>query len=286
MNYFHVVILALVQGAAELLPVSSSAHVILAQRALGLDPASPDMVFLLVMLHTGTMGAVLLYFRHRWAKLLKGGWVRLGVLLTIATGATGVLGLALKYVVEHYILGGGSAEVEDLFRSPVAVASALTAAGLLILVSGIFSKLRGEKHDDRGEDLGIITNGRALIIGLVQGVCLPFRGFSRSGATISTALFLGMPHRIAEDFSFLLAVVVTPPVILRSVYKLAKAMDRTGTSLDYVLHHTVLPGFAGAFFAFLSGYLALKLLSRMLEGGRWWIFGPYCFFVAAVTLFY
>src|ERR1700685_57035 len=68
-HYVQIALLALIQGAAELLPVSSSAHVILAQRVMGMDPSRPEQVFLLVMLHTGTMFAVLVYFWPRWRKL-------------------------------------------------------------------------------------------------------------------------------------------------------------------------------------------------------------------------
>ena len=72
MHYVQIAVLALIQGAAELLPVSSSAHVILAQRVMGMDPSRPEQVFLLVMLHTGTMFAVLVYFWPRWRRLLTG----------------------------------------------------------------------------------------------------------------------------------------------------------------------------------------------------------------------
>ena len=72
MHYVQIAVLALIQGAAELLPVSSSAHVILAQRVMGMDPSKPEQVFLLVMLHTGTMFAVLVYFWPRWRRLLTG----------------------------------------------------------------------------------------------------------------------------------------------------------------------------------------------------------------------
>src|ERR1700681_1381949 len=70
-HYLRIAFLALIQGAAELLPVSSSAHVILAQRWMGMDPSRPQQVFLLVMLHTGTMFAVIVYFWPRWRRLLR-----------------------------------------------------------------------------------------------------------------------------------------------------------------------------------------------------------------------
>src|SRR5262249_52323411 len=138
MALWQIILLACVQGAAELLPVSSSAHVIAASVLLGLDPASPEMTFLLVMLHTGTMGAAILYFWRRWRSMLEAGSVRKAFLraLILATGCTGVLGLALKKLIEKTLSAGApgahEAEIEQLFGNLPLVAGALLAAGLLI----------------------------------------------------------------------------------------------------------------------------------------------------------
>jgi undecaprenyl-diphosphatase len=255
----QIAVLAVIQGLAELLPVSSSAHVIVAERMMGLDPSSPEMTFLLVMLHTGTMFAVILYFRNRW---------RPGALLRpvfIATAATGVLGLALKHVIETVFLRHhAKAEIEHLFSNMPLVAAALASAGVLILAAGRAKE--GTKP---------LADGDALWIGLVQGVCLPFRGFSRSGATISTALLRGIPRAAAEDFSFALAVVLTPPVILREAHRLHKAAaGRDLTSL-------FAPGLGGMVLSFLAGLAALRWLSAWLERGRWSWFGYYCLAAAA-----
>jgi len=293
MNFFHVLILALVQGAAELLPVSSSAHVILAEHWLGLDPSAPEMVFLLVMLHTGTMGAVLLFFRKRWMALLRQDFKALIKVSVISTVATGVLGLALKSFIEKILLGGGTAEIEDLFRSRNAVGFALLAAGLLIFVSGrLFAKTQNEKESpqesfhDSAPSRTLAENGltvkSSLAIGLVQGLCLPFRGFSRSGATISTALLFKVRRNIAEDYSFLLAVIITPPVILRSVHKLHKAAIQQGVGIYEMSQQVLIPGLFGACFSFAAGLLALKFLSGLLEKGKWSYFGVYCFFIALI----
>src|SRR5438105_10349899 len=99
--YAKVLILALIQGAAELLPVSSSAHVILAQKLMGLDPSSPNQVFLLIMLHTGTMFAAIVYFWSAWKALLfppaaPGSGRRFVLMIVLATAVTGVLGLGLQ----------------------------------------------------------------------------------------------------------------------------------------------------------------------------------------------
>ena len=111
MDFVQILFLAVILGLAELLPVSSSAHVILAQRLLGLDPGSPEMTFLLVMLHTGTMFAVLIYFWRRWQRLLfpgeaSGGSGAMNFLgmIVVATARTGVLGVGLKLVIERVIL--------------------------------------------------------------------------------------------------------------------------------------------------------------------------------------
>src|SRR3974390_2725551 len=110
MTFIQIASLALIQGAAELLPVSSSAHVIVAEKLMGLDPSSPEMTFLLVALHTGTMIAVILYFWPRWKKRLYDGsgaerndWFRN---LIFATLATGVFGILLKEIIERIVLKG------------------------------------------------------------------------------------------------------------------------------------------------------------------------------------
>src|ERR1700744_822158 len=97
MHFIQILVLAFIQGMAELLPVSSSAHVIVAEKLMGLDPASPEMTFLLVMLHTGTMFAVLVYFWKRWKlRIQQGNLKDLIKSLILATALTGIVGLVLK----------------------------------------------------------------------------------------------------------------------------------------------------------------------------------------------
>src|SRR5271168_4150015 len=117
LHYFQILILALIQGACELLPVSSSAHVIAAEKLMGLDPKSPEMTMLLVMLHTGTMFAVIVYFWKGWKRDFFSSkaqfqWIAIQVIL--ATICTGVVGLGLKVLIEKVLLHGQPhAEVED-----------------------------------------------------------------------------------------------------------------------------------------------------------------------------
>jgi undecaprenyl-diphosphatase len=282
MFYLKILVLALIQGAAELLPVSSSAHVILAEKLMGLDPGSPDMTFLLVMLHTGTMFAVLVYFWPRWRAWFRrdpaaGGPSGLHFLamVILATAFTGVLGLGLKYLIEKVvlvrILGQSQGEVEELFRNLPLIGAALLAVGVFIIVAG---SLPSKAETTR------LTPAASALIGIVQGLCLPFRGFSRSGATISTALCCGIARPLAEDFSFALAVVLTPPVIVLELRRLLKSAEWHGTS---ELAHLLLPGLLGMACSFAAGLVALRVLSAALEKGRWKYFGFYCIAAALVV---
>ncbi len=283
LHYLQIALLALIQGAAELLPVSSSAHVILAQRVMGMDPSRPEQVFLLVMLHTGTMFAVLVYFWPRWRRLWGAQTATGGetaslrqflTLLILATAVTGVVALGLKFVIEHVILVGllkrPKGEVEELFKHLPVVAAGLAAVGVLILAAG------GRDSTNTGR----LSNWSAVWIGLVQGFCVPFRGFSRSGATISTGLLRGVSRALCEDFSFALAIVLTPPAQAYSVYKLLKAHELSRSTLMEVVG----PGLVGMVFSFIAGFLALRFLSAVLERGRWKYFGFYCLAMAAVIM--
>ena len=279
MTLFQILILAIVQGAAELLPVSSSAHVIVAAKFLGLDPTTPDMTLLLVMLHTGTMFAVICYFWRSWREHFFSSGERFRQvfkLVLIATVLTGALGLVLKAVIEKVFLGNvPHAEIEMLFGNLGLISAALAAAGGLIIVAGL-----------RKAPIGTTALGsrEAALIGLVQGLCLPFRGFSRSGATISAGLLLGISRERAEEFSFALAVVLTPPVVAREVMRLLKAHPAAMSAQHPDLVQLFLPSVLGMVMSFLAGLLALRWLTNWLEKGRWHYFGYYCL-VAAIFVF-
>jgi undecaprenyl-diphosphatase len=331
LEWWQILVLAVIQGAAELLPVSSSAHVILAEKLMGLDPSSPEMTFLLVMLHTGTMVAVLVYYWRRWRAMVvspaagrpadresiplpRAGEVRTDaltvpppvtgtaplapsvdvdvrefrpilyparpsllrfvLLVMLATAVTGVFGGGLLLLIERVVLEGllhrPKGEVEELFKSLPLIGTALLAAGGVILVAGWLEGRTAKRP---------LTWGAAVWIGLVQGLCLPFRGFSRSGATISTGMLVGVPRSLSEEFSFALALVLTPPVIARYAWRLLK--DREWATAEHVLN-LLTPGLIGMALSCLAGLAALRLLSAMLDKGRWWYFGVYCVLAAGV----
>jgi len=277
-SLLKILILAVIQGVTELLPVSSSAHVIVAEKLMGLDPTRPEMTLLLVMLHTGTMLAVIVFFWNSWkANFFRSAqvfWESVKLMIA-ATLATAFVGLLLKILIEKIILKGIShPEVELLFGNLPLISVALAAVGVLILWAG-YKEGRPSKQKTT---LGLKA---ACLIGMVQGICLPFRGFSRSGATISTGLILGIGKRRVEDFSFALAVILTPPVILREILRFLKVQHAS------VLHGTstiglFLPSVIGMVLSFISGILALQWLSNWLERGRWYLFGIYCIIASAV----
>jgi undecaprenyl-diphosphatase len=279
MMWLKILVLAIVQGAAELLPVSSSAHVIIAEKLMGLDPTSPEMTLLLVMLHTGTMFAVIFFFWKSWKVTFfssrKVFWQSVR-LIAAATVLTGIVGLTLKQFIEKLILGDvPHAEIELLFGNMLLISAALAAVGLLIIFAGWKSRRSGEK--------AILGFKESCWIGAVQGICLPFRGFSRSGATISTGLLLGIAKQSAEEFSFALAVVLTPPVIVREGLRLLKARHASSADMSSMAA-LFYPSLLGMALSFVSGILALKWLSNWLERGRWHIFGIYCLCAAAAVI--
>jgi|HubBroStandDraft_4_1064222.scaffolds.fasta_scaffold73923_1 undecaprenyl-diphosphatase len=273
-----VLVLAIVQGFCELLPVSSSAHVIIAEKLMALDPTTPAMTFLLVMLHTGTMLAVIVYFWNTWRERFFSSapafW-SFARNVVLATACTGIVGLGLTLLIERVLLGGApGAAVEQLFGNVNLIAAALATVGVMIIWSGLRPAGANEKQSMQLAD--------AFWIGTVQGLCLPFRGFSRSGATISTGLFRGLRKDLLEDFSFALAVVLTPAVIVREGHRLLKAQQLAGIASDGL--GSIWPCVAGMALSFAAGWLSLKWLSRWLEHGRWHLFGYYCLFAAAALL--
>ena len=276
MMLLKVILLAIVQGLAELLPVSSSAHVVVAEKLLGLDPSSPQMTLLLVMLHTGTMFAVIVYFWRGWMRdyfSASGKFRWFALQIAIATFFTLAVGLVLKEIIEKFFMRGiPHAQIEDLFNNLPLMAGALAAVGILIIYAG----WREEKSPRQTE----IQPAHSVWIGIVQGFCIPFRGFSRSGATISTGLLLGSPKQKLEEFSFALAVVLTPLAIGKEALRLLK--DKTFSHESAL--HLFAPGLVGMVFSFIAGLLALKWLSRWLEGGHWKLFGYYCLAAAVGVL--
>lgn len=268
----NLLILAIIQGLAELLPVSSSAHVIMAEKILGLDPSAPDMTLLLVMLHSGTMFAVIVHFWKSWHSTYfssVAAFKHYALRIFTATMMTGIVGLTLQHIIKVYFAGNTSNfEIESLFSNSKLIASGLFVSGILIIVSS-------RKKESHTENLSLI---QSVLVGMVQGLCLPFRGLSRSGATISAALSIGVARKTAEEFSFALAVVLTPVVIFK---EMVRAFHN---SAALSVSSIVFPSLLGMVFSFIAGLVALRWLAGWLEHDKWHLFGGYCLLAACVIL--
>lgn len=259
MSVVEGILLGLLQGVAEFLPISSSGHLALAQELFDLD----DVPLLFdIMLHLATLGAVLLFFRRKIWTLLKvaGRWlarrslpedkadVRTIVALLLGTAVTGVFGIVLSDLVEDYS--------EEL----ICVGFFVTA-GLLIFSDAVEERRR-KKLLESGSD-GLVTTRtgvrplQGLGIGLAQGIgVLP--GISRSGSTIAGALLCGVDREQAGEFSFLLSI----PAILGAFVLELDDLDAIGDSVG------VAPVVAGCVAAFVAGIFALSVLMKIVRKGK------------------
>jgi undecaprenyl-diphosphatase len=230
------------------------------------------------MLHTGTMFAVMVYFWNGWRRDYFSSGMKgkdFIVQVIVATICTLVVYKAIEIVVKKVVLHGSpTADIETLFSNLVLV-------GVALLVSGVFIIYAGRKSE-RSRGGAEVQLPHSLWIGFIQGFCVPFRGFSRSGATISTGLLLGLAKQKLEEFSFALAVVLTPLAIGKEGLRLLKATKASGVHVS--LTHLMAPSLIGMVFSFAAGLLALKWLSSWLEAGQWKLFGYYCVVAALAVL--
>ncbi len=264
---------------------------------MGLDPSSPEMTLLLVMLHTGTMFAVIAFFWNTWKKAYFSSMDALkqfAVLVLWATLLTGIVGEAIKKIIEKTLFRGAEkAEIEQLFSHLELIAPALAAAGVLILIAGVLerrqivSAVSGSAKDRAlGTADGTLTFRQAGWMGVVQGLALPFRGFSRSGSTISIGMLVGSTKERAERFSFAMAVVLTPVVVGVEAFRLQRASHPAllaGAQID--VRGSLVFSLLGMGFSFLAGLIALKWLSSWLESGRWYLFGIYCLLASGIVFY-
>lgn len=244
MSWIDAVFLALVQGVTEFLPVSSSAHLILPSQLFGMQ--DQGLAFD-VAVHFGTLFAVCLYYRHQLVELLMGnihmlkegktnGSAKLAWLIVAATIPAGLAGIIFGDVIEQQL------------RSMVVIASTTILFGLLL---GFADKTR--EGDKTEQSLGIKD---ALIIGFAQALAL-IPGTSRSGITMTAALFLGYKRQDAASISFLLSIPIIAAAALLKTVELIQA--------DHVVDfQNLLIGIVASFlFAYCTIALFLKLLSRL-----------------------
>lgn len=257
--------IAILQGATELFPISSLGHAVVVPALLGLplDQRSPDFLPFLVLLHTGTALALLLYFWRDWLGLAQGvlglsgpavarEQRRLFLLIVVATIPAVVLG----YVLNHFF--------RALFATPLFACAFLFANGLLLLLG---ERLRG-RTGGHERPAASMTATDALIVGCWQcGALLP--GISRSGATIAGGLVRGFSHYDAARFSFLIAL----PIIVGA----------TVLEVPHLLHASVAPGvfrqaLLAAVVAGVTAWIATFLLMRWFRSNDDWALTPFAIY--------
>ncbi len=262
MDPLSALILGLVQALTEFLPVSSSGHLVLGQALLGVKSAGAAFE---VAVHFGTLLSVLLVFRRDVAALvtavLKGGYLKrwaegepeLRMVLAIVVGCipAGIVGLLFR------------TQLEAAFDAPRLVCGALLATGVLLLASG-----RAQPSD------GHVTLGGALLIGCAQAVAI-IPGISRSGATIATAMFLGVERELAARYSFLLSL----PIIFGATLLQARGLLDSPPDAQLTLALST-----GVLVSFTAGVGALLLLLNFVRRGWFAHFGWYCLAVGVTGL--
>lgn len=269
MDIISSIILGIVQGLTEFLPISSSGHLVLFQNLLGFK--EPELL-LDCSLHLGTLLAVCIYLRSDLKNILTetkkftlGFFQTRGTKKALKENPHTYLALMVLIGTLPTLLAGllFRAAVEDLFGSLSTVGIMLVVTGLILAVS----KLIPEGHDRR-EEVAILV---AIAIGAAQGLAL-IPGISRSGATIVCALVCGLRRELAARFSFLLAI---PAIVGATLVQLnAEAMGRVG----------VLSLTSGFVCAALIGLIALRILMGVVRKGKLFWFAPYCWALGLLIL--
>lgn len=252
--------LGIVQGLTEFLPVSSSGHLVIAQHFMS-DFEQPGLLFD-VVLHLGTLGAVLVYLRREVALVLSG----------LRPGSLGTPGRRLLMLL---VLGTIPAVIAALLFKDAIEASfeELSVVGISLVLTGVWL-LVTSRATNGTRTLEALNAKDALFVGLCQSVAL-VPGISRSGSTIGAGLTRGLAHGTAARFSFLLSI---PAIVGATVFNLKDAAFVKG---DAWIGYGV-----GFLTAFAIGYGAIGIVIKFLESRRFHLFGYYCLLAGGAVLVY
>jgi undecaprenyl-diphosphatase len=267
-SYFQAAILGLLQGVSELFPVSSLGHAVILPNLLGWDihQNAPYFLTFLVALHLATALVLLGFFWRDWVRIVKGLGrslrdreitdtdAKLGWLLVVGTIPAGILGLALQDSLRH------------LFAKPEYTSIFLALNGLMLFGAEALRRRAPVVAEDDDERIARTVGWRqASTVGAAQAIAL-IPGFSRSGAAMGGGLLVGLSHKDAARFAFLLA---TPIILAAAVLKLPDLAGSQGNGVRG-------PALVGALFAALGAYLAVRFLMRYFETRTLTPFGIYC----------
>lgn len=273
MNFIQAILMGIVQGLSEFLPISSSAHLVFTSnfykviKNIPIVQSSNEEVFFDIMVHLGTLIAVLIFFRKDVLNILKAMWhaiktknwddkeAKLGLFIMAGTVITVMLALPINEIAEK------------LVYTPSIV-------GILLFITGftlLYSEYKSKKLEEKKEEVSLKTS---ILIGLAQGLAaLP--GFSRSGWTIATGLFCGLDRVTAARYSFLLSI----PIILGAsmVYPLIKI------DIHEAIQYNWSAIIAGTVVSAIVGYLCIKYFMKFISKFSLAIFGYYCIITGVAT---
>ena len=255
-NLLKVILLAVIQGVTEFLPVSSSGHLVLSKHFLGLEASTGAS--LEIVLHAGTLISILVFYRKHLNDVICGVFkgdresIRFVLLVLLGCIPAIIVGFSMKD------------RLEEVFSKPVYVSCALIVTGLFLIASH-FPKSGSRK-------VGWVSG---LVIGIAQAFAM-MPGISRSGSTIGMSRFLGIEPKQAAEFSFLMSAPLLAGVSLLYILECCKEGNTSGNS---IVELTV--GFA---ISAVVGYFSIKWLVSLLQRGRFWRFGIYCLSIGVITL--
>jgi len=272
MNFFQALILGLIQGLTEFIPVSSSGHLVLAPWALRWP--TPGLTFD-TMVHWGTLTAIIVYFWRDWLRII-GGFIRsLTARGPWQTGPGGRLADQYSQLAWWLIIGSLPAAIlgyalkdffENLFGYPTAVSGFLLVTAAILALS--------ERLGRRARDMTGLRLSDAVLIGLAQAAAIA-PGLSRSGATIAAGLGRGLTREAAARFSFLLA---TPAIFGAGLLQLVELVQAGDIAGQLPIRLT------GFLTAAVAGYLCIRFLLAYLRRGKLYVFAAYCAVVGVLTL--
>jgi undecaprenyl-diphosphatase len=258
-SLWQVLVLAVVQGITEFLPVSSDGHLALIEPLLwGTASDPPNSMDLTIVLHLGTLGSILVYFRQRIVRLLGEDRRALG-LIVVGTIPAVVLVLICKLLFD------------DVFE-PILKNTLL--AGCMLPVTGA-AVIWAHRHGGGSRFYRDLTWTDSLLIGVAQAAAI-LPGLSRSGSTIAAGLTLGMSRSAAATYSFLLAIPALAGAGVYEAFSMLRHKQPLSTSADNLA--------IGAVVSFVVGLVAIALLQQVLERGRLHYFGWYCIGLGLVVI--
>lgn len=280
MVIWQAILLGLVQGLTEFIPISSSAHLVIIPWLFGWEDKILASLPFDVALHLGTLVAVLLFFARDWARLIRAGVAslverkvgddpdrRLAWLLVVGCIPGGIVGVLAE------------SKIEDLFHTPGAPhqASAMVVMAMIIALLGVLL-LAAERFARHERGMGQLSLKDTILIGLAQALAV-FPGVSRSGSTITAGLALGMERATAARFSFLLSAPIVAGAGLKSLWEIYRDIHAgVMAQADLILFPI------GFIAAAASGYLCIKFLLRFLQKNPTDIFVYYRWALAALIV--